>query len=376
MNEPREMTHLSKQYRTAQKNSFRRYFTLNLKKTLDLRYGENPQQKAALFQREKKFKPIFKILKGGKGGLSATNAMDIFKGMDLLKSFSQPAVTVMKHLIPSGFATDEKKSLQKIYQAARDADARSAFGSVVVFNREVDSETAAEICLSYVELVAAPSISLRALEQFSQKKDLRVIQFQAERKKDFFDLKFLSAGYVVVQESYPCSFGNGEKVIRTPFVKKGEQEFRVKREPTMKEWNDLLMAWKVNLGVRSNGIVLVKGGVTLAISSGQQERVGAVELAITKALQKALDRKRKQFTPGGMGWEEMIQKLGKNPLSGAVVSSDAFFPFRDSVDLLAKMGIKAIIQPGGSLKDAEVIQAVNEAKMAMVFTQERCFGHF
>ena len=135
-----------------------------------------------------------------------------------------------------------------------------------------------------------------------------------------------------------------------------------------------MTAWYVNIGVRSNGIVIVKDGVTLAVGTGQQERVGAVEQAIVKAYQKAMDREKIKYD----SLQGICEKghLSNNPLQGAVMSSDAFFPFRDSVDTAARVGITAIIQPGGSLRDYEVIQAANEHKIGMVFTLERCFGHF
>ena len=136
----------------------------------------------------------------------------------------------------------------------------------------------------------------------------------------------------------------------------------------------MLTAWYINIGVRSNGIVIVKNGTTLAVGSGQQERVGAVEQAILKAYQKAMDRADIKYD--AMDVIASKEKLKKNPLEGAALASDGFFPFRDSVDLITKHGISAVIQPGGSVRDLEVIEAVNEHNMAMVFTTERCFGHF
>ncbi|MCP8321848.1 MAG: IMP cyclohydrolase, partial [archaeon] len=152
------------------------------------------------------------------------------------------------------------------------------------------------------------------------------------------------------------------------------REYVVGRDPTQAELRDLLTAWYVNIGVRSNGIVFVKNGVTVAIGSGQQERVGAVEHAIIKAYQKAMEREKIPYDP--LDGASARNKLSVNPLEGAVVSSDAFFPFRDSIDLIARAGVTAVIQPGGSINDHEIIEAVNEHKMAMVYTLERCFGHF
>lgn len=383
-----DVTKLKNIYKTANQGNFPDELNLILEKEADLRYGENPNQTAAAYS----FKASelakltdIKLLKSGKGGLSANNMMDVTRALEILKFFDKPSCAVMKHLIPSGFATQfEGNSLLDIYKNARDADARSAFGSVVVFNREVDSEIANEIMATYVEAVAAPSFSDDAVNLLNEKKSMRLIvfsnldkipKFVGDDSSGLFDLKALPSGRVIVQNLYLSKIKSAEDLNLNPKLNDNDGvEHVIKRAPTTQELSDLFTAWYVNLGVRSNGIVIVKNGVTICVGSGQQERVGAVEQAIIKSYQKAMDREGIPYDPidGGVKRNE----LSSNPMEGAVLSSDAFFPFRDSIDLISKHGIKAIIQPGGSIRDDEVIDACNESDVAMVFTLERCFGHF
>lgn len=387
-----DVTNMKKTYRTVVEGEFPESLNLGLIKETDLRYGENPNQPAAVYRFDGSSLAEFtniRLAKSGKGGLSATNYMDVTRALEILKFFNEPSAAVMKHLIPSGFATQhQNNSLDDIYRKARDADARSAFGSVVVFNRPVDKATAEAIMESYVEGVAAPEFEDGAMQILEKKKDIRAIlyshldklpRFVGEEIEGLYDLKCLPTGRVIVQKPYLSSIKGPGDLILDPLVKKeGEnhvvREYVVARDPTERELKDLLTAWYVNLGVRSNGIVFVKDGVTVAVGSGQQERVGAVEQAIVKSFQKEMDRRKIQYDP----LEGIVQIVGEqiNPLYGAVISSDAFFPFSDSIDLIASVGVTAIIQPGGSVNDHQVIDAVNKYKMSMVYTLERCFGHF
>jgi len=378
---------LKKIYRTVNTGNFPEEITLKLKKVNDLRYGENPNQPGAIYKIEGlnlAELTNLRLLKSGKGGPSATNILDVTRALEILKFFKEPSCAVMKHLIPSGFSTQYRdEELIELYKKARDADARSAFGSVVVFNREVDKKTAEEIMKSYVEAVAAPGFDKEAKKILSSKKNMRLFlfsnldkipKFAGDNTEGIFDLKVMNTGNLVVQVPYLSKIKNKKDLILKPMIKDGEKEVAVKREPTEQELKDLLTAWYINICVRSNGIVIVKNGATLAVGSGQQERIGAVEQAILKAYQKAMDR-------DGISYDAMNvfaakEKLKENPLKGAVLASDGFFPFRDSVDLVTKHGISAVIQPGGSVRDLEVIEAVNGHNMAMVFTTERCFGHF
>jgi phosphoribosylaminoimidazolecarboxamide formyltransferase/IMP cyclohydrolase len=366
-----------------------------LNKELDLRYGENPNQPAAVYRpsgRSLAQAAGIELVKSGKGGLSATNLLDVCGALEILKFFDQPAVAVMKHAAPSGFARQHgDNGLAEIYLLARDVDARSAFGSVVVTNRPVDLALAEAIMTSFVEGVAAPEFEAGALAVFERKKDIRAIRFSGldelpKYKGDdvagLYDLKVLPGGRIIAQAPYLSSIQGPKDLICDPMVKTDQGAVVVRRDPTPGEMADLLTAWYVNIGVSSNSVVLVKDGVTVAIGSGGRERVGAVEEAISRAYQKALDRQRSAregdrftWTPGDMGWEEMREKLGRRPLEGAALSSDGFFPFRDSIDTAAAQGVTAVIQPGGSRRDGEVIEAVNEHGMAMAFTLERCFRH-
>lgn len=383
-----DVTYFQRTYRTARADEFPEKLQLSLEREASLRYGENPNQPAAIYRVEDNGLAMatnIRLAKTGKGGLSATNYMDVTRALDVLKFFSQPAVAVMKHLIPSGFARQvQEESLDELYRRARDADGRSAFGSIVVFNREVDLVAAGELMTTFVEGVAAPSFTPDALARLEEKKDLRLIlydnsslmpRFQGDAVDELYDVKGLPTGRVLVQAPYLSSIRGPQDLVLDPLVRTSDgNSFVIERDPTKQELTDLLTAWYVNIGTRSNGIVLVKNGVTLAVGSGQQERVGAVEQAIVKAYQKAMDREGIAYDPLDGARER--HRLSSNPLEGAVASSDAFFPFADSVELLGRCGVTAIVQPGGSKRDHEVIQAANKHKMAMAFTLERCFGHF
>lgn len=390
-----DVTDMKRKYRTVVEGDFSDQLTIELTKEGELRYGENPNQSAAMYRLKGTNLSALtniRLAKSGKGGLSATNFMDVTRAMEVLKFFDPPAVSVMKHLVPSGFSRQYKEnSLDDIYKRARDTDARSAFGSIVVLNRPVDKVTAEEIMSSYVEGVAAPEFEEGSMDILKRKKDIRAIlysnldklpRFQGDDTAGAYHIIGLPTGRVLVQKPYLSSIKGPENLILDPLVRKkdkisGETKsfVVVERDPTEQELEDLLTAWYVNLGVRSNGIVFVKNGTTLAVGTGQQERVGAVEQAITKSYQKAMDREGIEYDPV-KGILNLDHEIVVNPLEGAVISSDAFFPFRDSIDTVAKQGVTAVIQPGGSVRDYEVIQAVNEHNMAMVYTLERCFGHF
>lgn len=389
-----DVTDMKRKYRTVVEGDFPDQLIIELTKESGLRYGENPNQPAAMYRLKGTNLAALtdiRLAKSGKGGLSATNFMDVTRALEVLKFFDPPAVSVMKHLVPSGFARQyQGNGLDNIYERARDTDARSAFGSIVVLNRPVDKVTAEAIMSSYVEGVAAPEFEEGSMEILERKKDIRAIlysnldklpRFQGNDNISAYHIIGLPTGRVLVQKPYLSSIKGPEDLVLDPLVRKKDKvsgetkNFVVERDPTEQELEDLLTAWYVNLGVRSNGIVFVKNGTTLAVGTGQQERVGAVEQAITKSYQKAMDREGIEYNPI-TGILNIDHKIAVNPLEGAVISSDAFFPFRDSIDTVAKQGVTAVIQPGGSVRDYEVIQAVNEHNMAMVYTLERCFGHF
>jgi phosphoribosylaminoimidazolecarboxamide formyltransferase/IMP cyclohydrolase len=340
-------------------------------KVEDLRYGTNPHQGASFYRPKGSAGLPFgnmKLLKTGKSGLSETNYGDLNHGANIVKYFDRPACAVMKHMNPSGAAVQVGgQDTRAVYMRARDADSVAAFGCTALFNVSVDVETAKEIMTSVVEVVAAPDFTDDALgvlsdsETYKMNKEIRIIRLPnlMSLPKWVGDaapptVKVLMDGTVVVAEPLLTKVKSSADLA--PAVTEHPKHGKVtcQKSPTPEQMADLLFSWYVNLSVRSNGVVIAKNGVTLAVGTGQQDRVTAVRQAILKA--------RERFK-------------GEETLDGAVMSSDAFFPFRDSVDAAAEAGIKAIVQPGGSVRDWESIEACNELGIAMVFTDERCFSH-
>ena len=324
------------------------------RKHMSLRYGENPHQPAAYYSPTEG--PLtmgdIKLLKTGKSGLSMTNVEDANNSMRIVSYFKKPMVAVMKHVNPSGAASQNKdESLVEIYRKARDCDALAAFGSVVGFNCMVDETTAEELMNSYVEGVVAPCYEDGCMKYFEQRKNIRIMQVG----------RLDEISKYIGEPMWPLDISvqmDGSIVLQAPMLTKlrSVDDLRVvtERIPTSQEMNDLLFSWYICMNVRSNGVVLSRNNATIGIGTGQQDRVTAVRLALEKA--------------------EMRGHRDKIP--GSVLASDGFFPFRDSIDLLAEYGVKACVQPGGSVKDKEVIAACNEHEIAMTFTDERCFRHF
>lgn len=339
----------------------------------DLRYGTNPHQPAAYYRPVGQPGVIggMEILKNGKSGLSQTNLEDISGALNIVKFCPDvPACAVMKHVNPSGAAAGcPGETLKQVYIKARDADARAAFGSVVAFNVEVDAETATEIMSTFVECVTAPAFSDEALrifndaETFKLNRHIRIVKCGdiAELPKYCSDAK-RAANTVKV-------LGDGSLIVAAPLLTSlrtiadlrpasgensrcGKQVSSVTCSDEMKR--DLLFSWHVNLSVRSNGVVIVSHGQTLSVGTGEQDRVGAIEQAIAKFKQKY---------------------SGVWTLENSVMSSDGFFPFEDGVETAAAAGIKAIIAPAGSLRDADVIKRANELGVALFHAPERIFSH-
>ncbi len=343
-------------------------------KSYDLRYGTNPHQPAAFYAPVDGTGAIMnmKTLKSGKNGLSQTNLEDISGALNIVKYFNDtPACAVMKHVNPSGAAVARPGETQKqVYVKARDCDARAAFGSVIAFNVKVDVETAEEIMSTFCECVVAPAYDPEALavfndqERFKLNKQIRILQcgdisqlpkYVGDDPEGLADtMKVLCDGSLVIAAPLLTNVrtvadlppASGENKVC------GAQTSTV--EPTPEQLEDLLAAWYINISVRSNGVVIVKNGQTLAVGTGEQDRVGAVEQAIEKFSQK--------YT-------------GEGTLEGAVMSSDGFFPFYDAVETAAKAGIKAIVAPSGSLKDADVVKRANELGVALRHAPERVFSH-
>jgi phosphoribosylaminoimidazolecarboxamide formyltransferase / IMP cyclohydrolase len=315
-----------------------------------LRYGTNPHQRGALYRPKSSKGGIGNTnwVKWGKDGPSATNIEDGSHGLRITGYFKEPAVAVMKHLNPSGVSVSRgTDSLSQVYARARDADTRAAFGSVVVSNSPVDRETAEEIMRTFVEVVYAPGYGAEVLAVFESKRDIRIGEVPARQGGDIVmphDLVVLEDGSLIVEDQYRTSILSleGIKHLSVP----------TENKPSENEYLDLLHAWWVACEVRSNAVVFWKNGTSLAIGTGQQDRIGAIENSIDKA-----------------------HKLGHS-LGGSVVSSDGFLPKLDNVEALAREKVSAIVQPGGSVEDEAIVKACDEHGIKMVLTGERSFRHF
>lgn len=367
-----------------------------------LRYGENPGQEAALYKLVNgnlTLGEVTSILPGqylasdvellqtGKHP-GKTNLTDIDNALNILRYFmDEPTVVIVKHNNPCGVA--KGKTLAEAYHKALMADRIAAFGGAIALNRSVDKETAELICESYSEVVAAPAFEEGTMDLFAQKKNLRVMEIRNIEKlqsfigQRFIDIKSLIDGGMVFQWSYLPQTLKADDLLPAVCTYK-DKEYRVLREPTPGEIDDMLFGWLVESGITSNSVIYVKEGVTVAIGTGEQDRVGVAEIARDKAFRKYQDRLAwERFkTPWALlkdeaAKEAIIQETEavKGGIKGSVMVSDAFFPFRDGIDIGLKDGVSAVIQPGGSIRDFEVIEAVNEFKAAMKFTGQRSFKH-
>jgi phosphoribosylaminoimidazolecarboxamide formyltransferase/IMP cyclohydrolase len=307
-----------------------------LRRQQELRYGENPHQAAALYVpagRAPEGLAAAKQLQGKE--LSYNNFVDLEAARSLAAEFSNPAAVIIKHNNPCG--TAEQSTLLEAYLKALASDPVSAFGGVLAFNRVVDAATAEEVAKLFAECIAAPGFEEKAKSIFAAKKNLRLLElpaggFEPERE---LQLKRILGGMLVQQPDL------GE-------IKDSELRTVTKRVPTPQEMSTMRFAWKVSKHVKSNAIVFAKGGATLGVGAGQMSRVDSVKLAVMKA---------------------------QSSLAGSVVASDAFFPFPDGVEEAAKAGATAVIQPGGSVRDPDVIAAADRLNLAMVFTSMRHFLH-
>ncbi|MDI6792422.1 MAG: bifunctional phosphoribosylaminoimidazolecarboxamide formyltransferase/IMP cyclohydrolase [bacterium] len=312
--------------------------TLNLSYTRvgDLRYGENPHQQAAFYRRPEIRSPsIGNAEKLWGKELSYNNLLDLDAGLETVREFDEPAAVVIKHNNPCGVARGD--SLSEAYLQARECDPVSAFGGVVGLNQPVDTETARRITETFIEAVLAPDFTPEALEILQEKRDLRIIKvgsLEGMGPREMY-LRQVTGG-LLVQDRDLAQIDRDNLKVAT------------QRQPTEEEIAAFLFGWKVVKHVKSNAIILVLPDRTVGIGAGQMSRIDSTRIAIAKAGDK---------------------------IAGAVLVSDAFFPFRDNVDEAAKAGIKAIIQPGGSVRDEEVIKAADEHNMAMVFTGRRHFRH-
>jgi len=301
--------------------------SLTLAPQTPLRYGENPHQKAAWTGPT----PEWKVLQGKE--LSYNNLLDTEAALKIVEEFSDPAVAIIKHNNPCGAAV-LKKPLLDVYKAALACDPKSAFGGIIATNQVIDKASAEAMAELFLEVVVAPGFEPGALEAFSKKKNLRLIAWENPVTASF-EVRGALGGWLVQEADREGIHGEWRAVTKAAVPKEVEQELR--------------FAWGICKHVRSNAIVVTKDGATVGIGAGQMSRVDSVHIA--------------------------LQKAGDGKLDGAVLASDAFFPFRDNIDLLKGKGIRAIVQPGGSQRDPEVIQACDELGIAMVFTGQRHFRH-
>tara|TARA_Y100001936_G_scaffold253619_1_gene319463 strand:+ start:1179 stop:2741 length:1563 start_codon:yes stop_codon:yes gene_type:complete len=325
-------------YLDGNQNSFPADLNLNFMIAQDLRYGENPHQKAA-FYRDGSLSVSGGIANytqiQGKE-LSYNNIADADAAWECVKTFDSTACVIIKHANPCGVGISNNTLMA--YKAAFSTDPTSAFGGIIAFNRELDGETAEYVIKQFVEVIIAPSFSNQAQNILSQKKNLRVLILNLNGKNNNLDFKRVGGGLLAQTPDNNNVDASFFKIV-------------TKVHPTEKEMNDLLFAWRVAKFVKSNAIVFCLNGRTLGIGAGQMSRVDSARIASIKAKDSGLT------------------------LVGSVVASDAFFPFRDGLDVVVNAGAKAIIQPGGSMRDEQVIAAADEHGVAMVFTNTRHFRH-
>ena len=323
----------------GEKNPFPEYFSAQYTKVQDLRYGENPHQQAA-FYRAHDASPasVSNAVQLQGKALSFNNIADTDAALECVKTFSAPACVIVKHANPCGVAVAE--DLLTAYDQAFKTDPTSAFGGIIAFNRELDEATAKAILdRQFVEVIIAPGVTQGAIAQVAGKKNIRLLRCEPwQAQSQGLDFKKVAGG-VLVQD------------LDTLDLIPQELRCVTKREPSPQEREDLLFCWQVAKFVKSNAIVYARDGQTIGIGAGQMSRVYSAKIAGLKAQEEGLE------------------------VTGSVMASDAFFPFRDGIDAAAKAGIRAIIQPGGSIRDDEVIQAADEADIAMLFTGIRHFRH-
>ena len=321
-------------------NPFPRTFSSQFIKSQDMRYGENPHQRAAFYvERNPQEASVSTAIQHQGKELSYNNIADTDAALECVKAFAEPACVIVKHANPCGVAIGD--SILRAYELAFQTDPTSAFGGIIAFNRELDAATAQAITdRQFTEVIIAPAVSAEALTVLAAKQNVRVLSCGEwpQQPLPSLDYKRVNGGLLVQDRDINLITASDLKVVSA-------------RQPTPAEINDLLFAWKVAMFVKSNAIVYCRNNQTIGIGAGQMSRVYSARIAGIKAADENLE------------------------VRGSVMASDAFFPFRDGIDAAAAAGISAVIQPGGSMRDAEVIAAADEAGMAMVFTGIRHFRH-
>ncbi len=424
------MSQLKDMYRTIQTDIFPEDLSLRLgeqelrfrkrvwrlgDETLGLRYGENPDQPAALYELMQGEIDLGGLVWRGPGqGLvsavseehmlqagkhpSKINFTDVDNGANILQYLTdRPAALILKHNNPCGAAWS-RTSIHDALRKAYEGDRIAAFGGAVVVNSALGRDAAELINSAYFEVVAAPEFEDGVVDILKQRKNLRIIRLPGLGRLNelagvpFLDIKSLCDGGLILQQSFISRIRSAADFIPARAEKDGVTA--IARAPSREEADDLVFAWSVEAGVTSNSVIFVKDGATVAIGTGEQDRVGCVELAIHKAYTKYADSlafndlglslyelKQKSTDDAGLAGKladiEAGARQARGGLPGTALVSDGFFPFRDGVDVAIAQGVSAIAQPGGSLRDHEVIAAVNEAvpQVAMVFTGQRSFKH-
>ncbi len=378
-----------------------------------VRYGENPNQEAALYELMNGNLTLgdCKFIEPGNGLVSAIsdedmlqagkhpgkiNLTDIDNALNIIKYMPEtPAAVILKHNNPCGASLGD--SLSVAYERANRADRIAAFGGCVALNRACDKATATAISKNYLEVVVAPDFEEGAVDILKSRKNLRIVKIpRMDRLQDYehfryVDFKSLIDGGIIIQQSAINTIRSAADLKSAVTTYKGK-EYRVEREPDQREIDDMIFGWAVEHGVSSNSVLYVKDGCTVGVGTGEQDRVGVAEIAVHKAYIKYADAlcfdkhgipygdlllaveqgSRKQSELDEIDAQTRADKAG---LIGSVMVSDAFFPFRDGADVGIRQGVSAIIQAGGSMRDFETIEACNEAGVAMMFTGQRSFKH-
>ena len=376
-------------------------WTVN-EKSEGLRYGDNPCQKAALYklingnlilgelktiQAGKYLSSDAELLQFGKHP-SKTNLTDIDNALNILRYLQdEPTAIIVKHNNPCGVA--KSSNIFEAYKKAYNADVIAAFGGCIALNRPIDKNTAIAISKQYAEVVVAPDFEEGTLEILGKRKNLRIAKIENIEKlqnfigKKVLDFKSLMDGGIILQSSFDLQALKKENLQIANCTHKGK-DYKIKRKPTKKEYEDMLFGWKIEAGINSNSIIYVKNGITVGIGTGEQDRVGVAKIAVYKAYEKLMNRYSFEKFQTSYQLLDDIDKISeiknlvkkeKGGLKNSSMISDAFFPFRDGVEIGLKEGVCAIIQTGGSINDYQSIEACNEFDATMVYTGQRSFKH-
>ena len=369
-----------------------------------LRYGENPGQEAAMYrlvngnlvlgdvktiQAGRYLASDMELLQSGKHP-GKTNVTDVDNGLNIIRYLTaKPGAVILKHNNPCGAALAD--SLAQAYVKADMADRVAAFGGAIILNRPCDRQTATEISRRYAEVVAAPDYEEGAMEILASRKNLRIVRIaRMDRLQEFVgvrmvDFKSLIDGGLILQTSFVPALRSKEDLKLAETEHKGTT-YSIGRAPTDDEYSDMIFGWMVEAGVTSNSVLYVKDQCTVGIGTGEQDRVGVAQIARDKAYTKLADRLcfeemdkayNDVFRENPDQAAQLMERVRemKGGLSGATMVSDAFFPFRDGIDVGLSEGVAAVIQPGGSMNDYQSIEACNEVGATMVFTGQRSFKH-